>query len=187
MNDTGIRTIGELPVEVPPGRDLWPAIAARIVAERAASHASAAPADVARPLRGARTPLALFAVAASVALVGLGLWLGRASLPGLDAAGTGAAAGSTLLAAYQPGSRFVAERAALRRDAEVRLAALPPRTRAKVAASLQSIDHALRDIEAALGQDPANALLQELLVNTYQDEMRVLSELQTTGTVGQEI
>jgi hypothetical protein len=75
----------------------------------------------------------------------------------------------------------------LRADAEARLAALPPRTRAKVAASLQSIDHALRDIEAALGQDPANALLQELLVNTYQDEMRVLTELQTTGMAGQEI
>ncbi|MGB8327394.1 MAG: hypothetical protein WCE48_07420, partial [Steroidobacteraceae bacterium] len=117
MNDTGIRTIGELPVEVPPGRDLWPAIAAGIVAERAASDASPtlAPAGIARPLRSARAPLALFAVTASVALVGLGMWLGRASLPGLNAAGAGAATGSTLLVAYQPGGRFVAERAALRR------------------------------------------------------------------------
>ena len=31
------------------------------------------------------------------------------------------------------------------------------------------------ELEAELGKDPSNALLQELLVNTYQDEMRVLT------------
>jgi hypothetical protein len=43
------------------------------------------------------------------------------------------------------------------------------------------------DIRAALGRDPANALLQELLVNSYQDEMRVLTAVHEASGAGQGI
>ena len=42
-------------------------------------------------------------------------------------------------------------------------------------ASLTAIHQSMQVLEEELGKDPTNALLQELLLNTYQDEMRVLT------------
>ncbi len=78
-------------------------------------------------------------------------------------------------ATYVRDSKYTRQRAELVKDLEKRLAALPPESRTKVLASLRTIDDSKRDLEAELGKDPSNALLQELLVNTYQDEMRVLT------------
>jgi hypothetical protein len=78
-------------------------------------------------------------------------------------------------------SKYTRQRAELVRDLEARLAALPPESRTKVMASLQAINDSKRDLEAELGKDPSNALLQELLVNTYQDEMRVLTAVHEAG------
>jgi hypothetical protein len=46
---------------------------------------------------------------------------------------------------------------------------------------------AIADIRAALGEDPGNQLLQEMLVNSYQDEIRVLTAVKEAGAAGQEI
>jgi phage-related protein len=78
-------------------------------------------------------------------------------------------------------SKYTRQRAELVKDLEARLAALPPESRAKVMSSLQAINDSKRDLEAELGKDPSNALLQELLVNTYQDEMRVLTAVHEAG------
>jgi hypothetical protein len=67
------------------------------------------------------------------------------------------------------------------------VAALPPASRAKVMASLTTIREAKRNLEEALGKDPGNALLQELLVNTYQDEMRVLTDVREASDAGKGI
>jgi hypothetical protein len=64
---------------------------------------------------------------------------------------------------------------------------MPPETRAKVQASLAAIEKAKEDLEQALGKDPGNALLQELLVNTYQDEMRVLTDVHEASNSGRGI
>ena len=72
------------------------------------------------------------------------------------------------------------------RALEAQLKTLPPETQTKVAASLVTIRKSMNDIEAALGRDPGNALLQELLVNTYQDEMRVLTAVHDASDSGQE-
>ena len=45
----------------------------------------------------------------------------------------------------------------------------------------------MQDLEAALGKDPTNALLQELLLNTYQDEMRVLTTVHEASESGKGI
>ncbi|TLY81017.1 MAG: hypothetical protein E6K49_00900 [Gammaproteobacteria bacterium] len=76
------------------------------------------------------------------------------------------------------------EREALVRSLDAQLASLSPQTRAKVIASLATIHKSMRDLEAALGRDPSNALLQELLVNTYQDEMRVLTAVHEASETG---
>ena len=56
--------------------------------------------------------------------------------------------------------------------------------REKVAASLATLRRSITEIEAALGRDPANALLQELLVSSCQEEMRALTAVREAG--GQE-
>ena len=77
--------------------------------------------------------------------------------------------------------RYQRQRAQLLASLSARVAALPPQTRQKVLASLSTIQQSIRDLQAALGRDPSNALLQELLVDTCQDEMRVLVSVNEAG------
>ena len=79
--------------------------------------------------------------------------------------------------------RYTMQRAALIRGLEVELKTLPPDTQHKVASSLATIRTSIKDLQDAIGRDPANALLQELLVNSYQDEMRVLTAVHEAGGV----
>jgi N-acyl-D-aspartate/D-glutamate deacylase len=58
---------------------------------------------------------------------------------------------------------------------------MPPEEREKVAASLATLRRSIAEIEAALGRDPANALLQELLVTSRQEEMRALTVVRDSG------
>jgi len=62
-----------------------------------------------------------------------------------------------------------------------KLAGMPPAERDKVAGSLATLQRSIQEIEAALGKDPANALLQELLVNSCQEEMRALTAVRDSG------
>jgi len=142
------------------------------------------------------------AAAAMVASVAVGVWIGRSVLPGVSSGVSGpagavatnppadvvAATQATAFdAAYLNDPRYQRQRAALVRSLPARLAALPPPARAKVLASLATIRKAKQDLEAALGKDPSNALLQELLVDTYQDEMRVLIDVREASDPGRGI
>ena len=66
-------------------------------------------------------------------------------------------------------------------EVQDRLQAMPEAEREKVSASLKTLQRSIREIEAALGRDPANALLQELLVSSCQEEMRALTAVRDTG------
>jgi hypothetical protein len=132
-----------------------------------------------------------------LACVAVGVWIGRSFLPG-GATVTAPAIvenGSTVPglaptafdAHYVSDPRYERQRAALIRALQERLAALPPPARAKVSASLAAIETAKKDLEQALGHDPGNALLQELLINTYQDEMRVLTDVHEASDAGRGI
>jgi hypothetical protein len=118
------------------------------------------------------------------------VWIGRSTLP---SAGTSvprvASSGpqDVVAAAYVRDPRYLKQRADLVRSLEETLKTLPPQTQTKVAASLATIRKSIADIQAALGRDPGNALLQELLVNSYQDEMRVLTAVHEAGSAGREI
>jgi hypothetical protein len=94
---------------------------------------------------------------------------------------------TTFDTAYVRDPRYERQRTALVRALQERLAALPAPTRAKVSASLAAIEKAKQDLEQALGHDPGNALLQELLINTYQDEMRVLTDVHEASDPGRGI
>jgi hypothetical protein len=183
-----ISSLRDLPQDLAPPRDLWQGIEARIAADKNA--AVEAPAQ-----RSGRTGrLRVLAAAAVIVALAVGIWIGRTVLPGAPAAGAGSMATNltgvepgSFHAAYVMDSKYVRQRAELVKDLESRLAALPPESRAKVMSSLQTINDSKRDLEAELGKDPSNALLQELLVNTYQDEMRVLTAVHEAGSSGEGI
>jgi len=194
MTENGERKISslrDLPRDIAPPRDLWQGIAAKIATERAGAGADAPERRFGRAAR-----MRVFGVAAMIAMLAVGIWIGRAVLP---VPGT-AATSPTLAAAtqhpaesggYHPfyvmDSKYMRQRAELVKGLEARLAALPPESRAKVIASLTTINESKAQLEAELGKDPSNALLQELLVNTCQDEMRLLTTVHEAGQTGQGI
>jgi hypothetical protein len=186
MNETnGTAGVGDLVAlrrDVPPARDLWPAIESAIE--------SAPRADAVAAPRRAPRPWALGLAAGIVALAS-GIWIGRVLLPGeatMPAAATVPAAPAVAQwAAFDPGASYEAARAAELAQLPARLAALPQPTRDQVRGSLETLQRSIAEIRAALGQEPANALLQSLLIDTYQEEMRVLTTLNAAASAAEEI
>ena len=192
----------DLPPALQPRRDLWPGIAQAIAGlpqdatlDPAAPRSRAAPDFDAAAAGGASSRLSWrrstrprawtygLGLAATVACLAIGAWIGRATLPAPVRAGDPA----LQAAAFAPDARFTRERQALLAQAGLGLARLAPEERRQVEASLATLRQAIADIRRALGEDPGNLLLQEMLVNSYQDEIRVLSAVKEAGGPGQEI
>jgi len=181
-----VRSLAEMPRSLDPPRDLWPQIEAQLGAAGASAPGR----------RGA--PLRWLAAAAMVGALAVGVWIGRdlmplagtatevAQHPPANAAGANPG-GAAVNAAFVSDPRYARQRAELMGSLQAQLNAMPAPARAKVAASLSAIEAAKKDLESALGKDPSNALLQELLINTYQDEMRVLTDVHEAGNAGRGI
>jgi hypothetical protein len=205
-----ISSLRDLPLDIAPPRDLWQGIEAQLGQGAHGAARAGGARDAVEPARrfGRSARMRVFAAAAMLATLAVGIWIGRAVLPVPGKLPTGVVqsasnvpagkphgepAGETSSepgawhAAYVMDSKYTRERAQLVKGLEARLAALPPQSRAKVVASLKAINDSKRDLEAELGKDPSNALLQELLVNTYQDEMRVLNAVHEAGSSGEGI
>jgi hypothetical protein len=207
-NDNGERKVAtslrDLPQAVQPPRDLWAGIEARIAAERQTDGAADLQGNTVTDLATRRATsarrfsrLRWMAAAAVIAALAVGMWVGRTVLPttrpianpagganttaSLPKSNNGAAA---LQAAYVVDPKYRQQREDLEKSLGAQLAALPPDSRAKVIASLATIHKSMQDLETELGKDPSNALLQELLVNTYQDEMRVLTTVHEASDAG---
>jgi hypothetical protein len=194
---TKVTSLRDLPQAVEPPRELWAGIEARIKAEDqpAAKEASSVKAAPRRPAQ-----LRWLAAAAMIGTLAVGVWIGRSVLPTVGPAPqpvtpqTNTTAQTTpnnsaalVQAAYLSDPKFREQRAALVKSLEAKLASLPPDSRAKVLDSLATIHKSMQDLEGALGKDPTNALLQELLLNTYQDEMRVLTTVHEASDAGEGI
>jgi hypothetical protein len=187
-----ITSLRDLPQDVAPPRDLWPQIAAQITpsAQTASTDATRVPSSARRMVR-----MRWLAAAAAVGCLAVGMWIDRSLLPLNPRVEGGAPTVSTHVTPGAPASldvgyvsdRYQRQRAALLASVQAQLNALPPTTRTKVLASLDTIGKAKQDLESALGKDPGNALLQELLVNTYQDEMRVLTDVRSASQAGEGI
>jgi hypothetical protein len=173
-----VTRIDELAQNVPPARDLWPAIAQAIEAARAE-----AAAPVSDRARSRWLPAA--GMAAAVALVTLGVFIGRVIAPpsGQTFAGTAGTHGeAVLMPAALRDANYRKQRDALLLEVNDQLQTMPAAEREKVAASLATLRRSIGEIEAALGRDPANALLQELLVSSCQEEMRALTAVRDAGS-----
>jgi hypothetical protein len=176
MTSRPVNRLDELTQSVPPPRDLWPAIAAAIEADKLTN---------AQPARryGWRPAGAM---AAAIVLVAIGVLIGRAMTPAgnIQIASRSQRPVEQIPAAFQRDENYRKQRDALMTQVQSRLQAMPAAERDKVSASLNTLRRSITEIEAALGRDPANALLQELLVSSCQEEMRALTAVREAG--GQE-
>jgi hypothetical protein len=172
-----VTRIDELAQNVPPPRDLWPAISAAIEADRVATAPTSAP-------RRSRWMPAV-GMAAAVALVAIGVLIGQNIAPKTQvvAQSPNPQGNADLIPASTiRDANYRKQRDVLLAEVDKRLAAMPPAEREKVAASLLTLRRSISEIEAQLGHDPANALLQELLVNSCQEEMRALTAVRDSGS-----
>ena len=174
-----VKRLDELAQSVPPPRDLWPAIAQAIEAEAEAGK----PASSLKRERRRGWWMPAVGMAAAVALVAVGVIIGQ----NLGTGSTAPTAGITqpesgLMPAALREANYRQQREALLVEVNDRLKTMPAEEREKVAASLKTLQRSISDIEAALGRDPANALLHELLVNSCQEEMRALTAVRDSGS-----
>jgi hypothetical protein len=166
-----------LPRGIDPAQDLWPRIEARLSVREA------------RP--SSRWG---WQVAAAVLLV-VGSSMLTASLMRRD--GTPVArsparpsvvaetAPAAFGAVYAPDPGYVAARQQLGEMLEGRIDRLPASARQKLEANLAEIRRATAEINAALALQPGDPLLEELLLNAYQDELAVLASVNDlTGANG---
>lgn len=177
MNERSVKRLDELARDIPPARDLWPAISAAIEADRRETSIPAQAAPRRQMWRYASS------MAAAVALVAIGVWIGARVAPpgGTPVAVNGTEGTSAMPVALQRDAEYRKTRAQLVDEVNARLQAMPQAEREKVSASLATLRRSIGEIEAALGRDPANALLQELLVSSCQEEMRALTVVRDSG------
>jgi len=180
--DPLLREVAALPQEIEPSRDLWPSIRARL--EHSPPEQAPAP-------RGLSWSWALAAGVAVASVSVLFTWM----VVKTPAGGPAQVAGTTTATALQPvsyggyaslGPDYVRTRSQMLGLFNARLAELPEQTRSRVEADLATIRKAAADIDAALATDPSSKLLNKLLLSTYQEEMRLYTQVADPGEAGRQ-
>ncbi len=164
------KALAELPKGVEPARDLWPEIEARINDDHSQS-------------------LWQWAAAATVVLA-VGALMVRFGQPDVaDPVLSATPAPNTLeVPAFETPrplaelTSFPGEGFAVTRDAELaqfakQLALLPEAERQLVTDNLNVIRRAIAEIDAALAENPDNALLKELLLSNYRQELDTMNRI----------
>ena len=153
---------------IAPERDLWPAIESAI-SEPHATHRSAMPwyAQVAAVLLlvGGSSGLTWIVMQEDTDVVN---GAAVANNVELDAEFASFGDNYSLSASYSDAHSNLAA------ELDVELERLPPEVRVAVEQNLGIIRDAIREINAELAKDPDNRLLQELLLQSYQDELAVM-------------
>jgi hypothetical protein len=178
------RALASLPKDVPPSRDLWPAIAAAI----------REPAAVVDTTRMPRRPLRLWLqIAAGFLLIVASsvttyfvmqrsmqrdtLQAQQEAARRLMEAPPMPAMPVSFAGAESLGADYLQTRAALNAEFQKRLAELPPAARARLQSDLGDLRRAATDIAATLATHPSHPLLQQLLLSTYQNELALMSSV----------
>ena len=164
--------VEQLPSEIEPEHDLWPAIDAAIATECVVPFRHPAPQS--RLWRWA-LPLAAAATLVLVTAVVTSRVVSRQQAP--VAASVNVRPDEIRLATVQTTmvtSSFEAARRDLRRAVAARRASLDPTTLREVEANVRIIDEAVSRIEAALARDGGNPGLQRLLLTAYRQELEIL-------------
>jgi hypothetical protein len=164
-----------LPREIEPTGDLWAGVEARLEA---------------RPHR--RAGAWAWQVAAGLVLVALSsiITAGLVRRPGVPVATVARPVDATVVvpAAFGPARvldpAYEKARRQLAADLEQRLAGMPRSAREKLEANLAEMRRAAEEINVALSRQPGDPLLEELLLNTYQDELGVLASVNQLTSTG---
>ncbi|MFQ6005455.1 MAG: hypothetical protein ACE5OQ_08115 [Woeseia sp.] len=161
FDDNLMQAARALETEVRPERDLWPEIANSITA----------------PARSRRSNV--FAQAAAIVLL-VGSSSGLTWLvmndgtwprpPDADLTGLNVERAS-FGGHYMLGPDYLDARNNLRAQLEEELELVSPEARAEVKKNLDTIREAIGEINRALAKEPDNALLQQLLLSTYREEL----------------
>lgn len=165
------QAVKRLPREIQPGRDLWPEINDRI------SHSDR---GQGRTMHWWNSPI-LSAASLMIATAAVTFAIVRpGSVPdsvpsAVQEMGAQDVVPGTLNASLDPG--FLANRKRLERQLEGRLGELSPEMQRVVQQNLATIRGSLRAMSMALASDPDNADLQDLLLSTYEQELRVMTEI----------
>lgn len=78
---------------------------------------------------------------------------------------------------YTLGPEYQDARHGIATQFDERLASFSPEARAEVVANMETIRKAIDDINRALSEEPDNVLLQELLIDTYRDELSIMMQV----------
>ena len=165
--------LAELPRDVAPSRDLWPAIASRL--EPAARPG--------RRVTGWHAAAAAVLVVASSVVTSV--WLREQTHPVAQVSPpppanvtmTPAARRAAFGPSHALDAEYIAARGQLARMLDERIGRLPPSAREKVELNLAEMRRAADEINRALATAPGDPLLEELLLTTYQEELAVLASV----------
>jgi len=158
--------LARLPREIPPERDLWSGIDARLAGRRPAWHFG-------------------LGIAAGLAIIALSLLVSvEPRRPGgTELAGARSAAPGAPPVARESGARdanYEHTQETLERAFRSELRQLPKATQARLIQDLDVIHKARSDIRAALAANPDSPLLQALLADTWQQEMEFYANVSST-------
>jgi hypothetical protein len=158
-----------LPRDIEPPVDLWPAIRAELTARPTRPTWWAA----GWRLAAAGLLIAVLSSIATLVAVRSGGWGGGQRLAARhdSARSTGAELPAHLVAAVHGYTRSIE---ALRRTLDERRDSLAPSTIATVERSARIADSAIAEARAALERDPANRVLEELLLSNYERKVDLL-------------
>jgi hypothetical protein len=178
------RALASLPKEVPPARDLWPAIAAAIHGPSAVVDATRMPRTPVRLWLQVAAGFLLIVASSVTTYFVMHRSMQRDALqaqqeiarrlleaPPMPAMPVSFAGAETL------GADYLQTRAALNTEFQKRLADLPPAARTRLQSDLADLRRAATDIAATLATHPSDPLLQELLLSTYQNELALMSSV----------
>lgn len=163
----------DLPREIAPGRDLWPAIAGAIEADR--EHGANRP----WPRLFAQAAAVLLLVGASSGIT----WLtmhetgGAPDTTTVNGALTFEPVSGSFGSQYTLGPDFQDARSNIAAKFELELERLPPATREEIENNLATIRAAIAEINRALAEQPDNVLLQKLLLSSYNEELAIMRKV----------
>lgn len=172
--------LAQVPQHIAPARDLWPQIEAQIAAEVPGAHVSL-------PARR------WFQLAAAVVLVVASslvtfLLVQRSMQQQIVQARNEVVQRMQPVLSAMPvrfdghesvGMSYETVRAQLDAEYAQHIGHLPPLVRARVERDIADLRRSAREISATLAQYPSDSLLQDLLVSTYQREIRLMSAVNT--------
>ena len=169
-DDKLMQMAGQLATEIAPERDLWPEIESAIHEEQ--------------PERARWTPWLAQAAAVVLLVAGTATVTWNVAKNDADRAVVPPESVQTTMDAefasfgnFELGQGFRDARNNLQADLDLELDKLSPEARAEVEENLAVIRTAITEINEALEQEPDNALLQEMLLKSYREELLVMRKV----------